>query len=65
MAGATAMTEALRELLSLAEARRVIERRLEQLVEVCWVEGVKRSLLAEALGVSRAGLYRRFGGGPE
>lgn len=56
------MSRASEELVALAAARRLLDRRIEELVGVCWSEGVERAVLADAMGVSRAGLYRRFSG---
>jgi DNA invertase Pin-like site-specific DNA recombinase len=50
----------LADLDALARAKDLLEREIAQLAEECWQAGVDRTLIAGALGISRASLYRRY-----
>jgi len=58
---------ALEELKALVLARRLLDGEVERAAERALVEGESRSEVARCLGISRAGLYRRFlpGSAPE
>jgi DNA invertase Pin-like site-specific DNA recombinase len=52
--------ELLADLEALARARDLLLQELDQTAERCWQAGMDRTLIAGALGISRASLYRRY-----